>query len=181
MHRQSPSNRGANTSPIRRGPQDPPEFIKAQPLETDVLDWRFVIEGPPDSPYAGGEYMGKLKFPDQYPFKPPSIFMITPNGRFETDRRLCMSMSDYHPESWCPAWSVATILTGVLSFMLDSEQTTGAIVTSDDKKRELASASRAWNRNNKEYVLVFGNSEAGSSTPAGAPPVKAETAPAASG
>lgn len=65
-----------------------------------MLDWRFIIQGPPGSVYEGGVYMGKLKFPEQYPFKPPSIFMLTPNGRFETDRRLCLSMSDYHPESW---------------------------------------------------------------------------------
>ena len=27
-------------------------------------------------------------FPNDYPFKPPSIYMLTPNGRFETGRRL---------------------------------------------------------------------------------------------
>lgn len=25
-------------------------------------------------------YQGKLKFPSEFPFKPPSIYMITPNG-----------------------------------------------------------------------------------------------------
>ena len=29
-------------------------------------------------------------------------------------------MSDFHPETWVPAWSVASILNGVLSFMLES-------------------------------------------------------------
>jgi ubiquitin-conjugating enzyme E2 J2 len=32
--------------------------------------------------------------------------MITPNGRFETNRRLCLSISDFHPETWVPTWSV---------------------------------------------------------------------------
>ena len=35
-----------------------------------------------------------------YPFKPPSLLMVTPNGRFETGQRLCLSMSDFHPETW---------------------------------------------------------------------------------
>mmetsp|Transcript_2260 Transcript_2260/g.6859 ORF Transcript_2260/g.6859 Transcript_2260/m.6859 type:complete len:105 (+) Transcript_2260:356-670(+) len=99
--------------------------------------------------------MGKLKFPSEYPFKPPAISMLTPNGRFETDRRLCLSMSDFHPESWCPAWSVATILKGVLSFMLEDEQTTGAIVTTAEKKRELAAVSGAWNSAHKDFRLLF--------------------------
>ena len=34
-----------------------------------------------------GRYHGKVVFPNEYPFKPPSIYMLTPNGRFETGRR----------------------------------------------------------------------------------------------
>jgi len=41
---------------------------------------RYVIIGPPNTPYEGGVYQGKLKFPSEFPFKPPSIYMITPNG-----------------------------------------------------------------------------------------------------
>jgi len=50
-------------------------------------------------PYAGGQYHGKLIFPSDYPYKPPAIMMLTPNGRFNTNTRLCLSMSDFHPES----------------------------------------------------------------------------------
>ena len=39
-------------------------------------------------------------------------------GRFQPDTRLCLSMSDFHPSTWNPSWSVATILTGLLSFMV---------------------------------------------------------------
>lgn len=38
-------------------------------------------------------YWGRLRFPKDYPFRPPSILMVTPNGRFETNTRLCLSMS----------------------------------------------------------------------------------------
>ena len=31
--------------------------------------------------------------------------------------RLCLSMSDYHPESWNPSWSIETLLVGLQSFM----------------------------------------------------------------
>lgn len=44
--------------------------------------------------------------------------MITPNGRFKTNKKLCLSISDFHPDTWNPAWSVSTILTGLLSFMV---------------------------------------------------------------
>lgn len=63
----------------------------------------------------------------EYPFKPPAIMMLTPSGRFEPNRRLCLSMSDFHPETWNPMWSVASILTGLLSFMLEDTITTGSL------------------------------------------------------
>ena len=90
-------------------------------------------------------YIGKLRFPVDYPFKPPSILMLTPNGRFEENKRLCLSMSDFHPESWCPGWSVSTVLVGLLSFMLEDKPTTGAVETSVEEKRRLASCSEEWN------------------------------------
>ena len=40
--------------------------------------------------------------------------------RFKTDTRLCLSISDYHPDTWNPAWSVSTILTGGKSLLLSS-------------------------------------------------------------
>lgn len=54
-------------------------------------------------------------------------------------------MSDFHPGSWNPAWSVATILTGLLSFMLSDEMTTGSVTSSDAHKRVFAQRSHAWN------------------------------------
>ena len=52
---------------------EPPPYIRAAPLETNMQEWRFVLQGPPDSPYEGGLYQGKVKFPDDYPFKPPKV------------------------------------------------------------------------------------------------------------
>lgn len=42
----------------------------------------------------------KVVFSPQYPYKPPSILMLTPSGRFAIQQKLCLSISDFHPESW---------------------------------------------------------------------------------
>ncbi|CAD6567181.1 MAG: Ubiquitin-conjugating enzyme E2 6 [Tremellales sp. Tagirdzhanova-0007] len=135
--------------------KSPPPFIWACPEEKNILDWHFIIRGPPDSLYAGGEYHGLIWFPSDYPFKPPDVKMFTPSGRFETGHKICMSMTSYHPSTWNAAWSVATILTGLLSFMLSDEITAGAVRTTDAEKRTLAKQSHAFNLSNRKFKEVF--------------------------
>lgn len=135
---------------------NPPPYITAKPNDENILEWHYIISGPPNTPFNEGQYHGILRFPAEYPFKPPSISMITPNGRFATNTRLCLSMSDYHPDTWNPAWSVATILTGLLSFMTGDECTTGSINTTDNVKKRLAKESKQWNNNeNQRFIKQF--------------------------
>ncbi|KAJ9103800.1 hypothetical protein QFC21_002262 [Naganishia friedmannii] len=94
-------------------------------------------------------------FPNEYPFKPPDIKLFTPSGRFETNIKICMSMTSYHPSTWNAAWSVATILTGLLSFMLTDEITTGAVKTTEAEKKRFAAASHGFNLANKKFRDVF--------------------------
>ena len=39
--------------------------------------------GAKNSDYENGYYHGIVTFPREYPYKPPSIQMLTPNGRFK--------------------------------------------------------------------------------------------------
>ncbi|KAI5308687.1 Ubiquitin-conjugating enzyme E2 6, partial [Ascosphaera atra] len=107
--------------------------------------WHYIITGPPDTPYENGQYWGTLMFPQDYPFAPPAIRMHTPSGRFQPSTRLCLSISDFHPRSFNPAWEVSTILIGLLSFMTSEEMTTGSVSASPAERRILASRSRWWN------------------------------------
>jgi ubiquitin-conjugating enzyme E2 J2 len=133
----------------------PPPFIIARPSEKNILEWHYVITGPADSPYAKGQYWGVLLFPSEYPYKPPAIKMMTPNGRFATNERLCLSISDFHPSTWNPSWSVSTILTGLLSFMLEDTPTTGSITTTKEDKILLAAQSKLWNARNPKFRDLF--------------------------
>ncbi|GMF37750.1 unnamed protein product [Phytophthora fragariaefolia] len=133
----------------------PVDYIQAVPVESNILEWHYVITGTTGTPYEGGFYHGKLKFPPEYPMKPPSVLMLTPNGRFKTNQRLCLSMSDFHPETWNPMWSVSSILTGLYSFMLENQATLGSINTTDAQKRKYAAASLETNCSNATFRKLF--------------------------
>ncbi|EDV43676.1 uncharacterized protein Dana_GF18607 [Drosophila ananassae] len=135
--------------------RDPLPYITAEPLPNNILEWHYCVKGPEDSPYYGGYYHGTLLFPREFPFKPPSIYMLTPNGRFKTNTRLCLSISDFHPDTWNPTWCVGTILTGLLSFMLESTPTLGSIESSTYEKQMYAQKSLAFNLRNSNFCELF--------------------------
>jgi len=139
---------------LQKSPISSPR-IHAVPNESNILEWHYVIEGSAGTPYRGGYYHGKLIFPKEYPLKPPSVLMLTPSGRFKPNRRLCLSMSDFHPESWNPMWSVSTILTGLYSFMIENASTLGSIDTTDSVKRKLAKESLEYNVRDSTFCKLF--------------------------
>lgn len=124
---------------------NPPPYITAHPSDSNILEWHCMLTGPPDTPYDGGQYHVTLTFPPTYPFAPPAIRMLTPSGRFQPNTRLCLSISDFHPKQFNPAWEVSTILLGLQSFMTSNEMTTGSISATDAERRHFASRTRWWN------------------------------------
>jgi ubiquitin-conjugating enzyme E2 J2 len=136
--------------------QSSPEYgIVASPLESNVLQWHFVLHGSSDTPYQGGLYHGKLIFPSNFPMKPPSIMMITESGRFAVNKKICMSMSDFHPELWNPMWGVRSILVGMLSFMNTEELTTGGMEATAEQRVQLAKNSLHAIKNDLVVLELF--------------------------
>ncbi|KAG2436670.1 hypothetical protein HXX76_006198 [Chlamydomonas incerta] len=115
----------------------------AEALESDIFEWHFVIRGPRETEFEGGIYHGRILLPAEYPFKPPSFMMLTPNGRFETNMKICLSISSHHPEHWQPSWSVRTALMALIAFMPSpGNGALGAIDFTKDERRILAARSR---------------------------------------
>lgn len=77
--------------------------------------------------------------------KPPSIILLTPSGRFEVNKKICLSISGHHPESWQPSWSIRTALLAIIGFM--PTQGRGALGSLDyepEERRSLALLSQSW-------------------------------------
>jgi len=134
------------------------------PDPEDPYVWYYVIFGLADMPYKGGYYMGRIKCPDDYPARAPNIKLMTENGRFRLQEDgICLSISDFHPESWNPAWKVNQIVIGLVSFWLTNEYTYGAVESYDypqdipleDRRVGFAIKSREAVLNNNKFKEIF--------------------------
>lgn len=67
---------------------------------------------------------------------------LTPSGRFETNTKVCLSFSAYHPELWQPAWGIRLILEALISFLpTPADGAIGALDWSSKERKRLAKDS----------------------------------------
>ncbi|KFK36126.1 hypothetical protein AALP_AA4G081100 [Arabis alpina] len=122
---------------------NPSDDFTSLPLEENIFEWQFAIRGPSDTEFEGGIYHGRIQLPSDYPFKPPSFMLLTPSGRFETNTKICLSISNYHPEHWQPSWSVRTALVALIAFMPSNPGgALGSVDYPKEERRALATKSR---------------------------------------
>nr|CAD7403374.1 unnamed protein product [Timema poppensis] len=125
--------------------KDPTEEYWARPLEDNLFEWHFTVQGPPETDFNGGIYHGRILLPTEYPMKPPNIILLTPNGRFEINKKICLSISGHHPETWQPSWSIRTALLALIAFMpMSGTGTIGALDYTPEERIVLARKSRTW-------------------------------------
>ncbi|CDJ61425.1 ubiquitin-conjugating enzyme e2, putative [Eimeria maxima] len=131
----------------------------AAPLSLEEpREWHFTLRGPPDSPFEGGLYHGRIVLPKNYPFAPPSLMLLTRNGRFDINKKICLSASSHHPELWQPAWGIRTLLDALCAFFPTPAQgALHALEASEKDRRQMALESASWvcpvcKRPNKQLV-----------------------------
>ncbi|GLB44243.1 putative ubiquitin-conjugating enzyme family protein [Lyophyllum shimeji] len=57
--------------------KSPPEGIRIQTSDEDMLDVTGIIQGPEGTPYAGGYFKVKFKFTEEFPAAPPKCWFAT--------------------------------------------------------------------------------------------------------
>ncbi|XP_073526443.1 uncharacterized protein [Phyllobates terribilis] len=128
---------------VKEMQSNPSDDFMSLPLEENIFEWQFAIRGPCDTEFEGGIYHGRIQLPADYPFKPPSFMLLTPNGRFETQTKICLSISNHHPEHWQPSWSVRTALVALIAFMpTNPNGALGSLDYPKEERRVLAVKSR---------------------------------------
>lgn len=100
--------------------RDPPVNCSAGPDGDGInlFEWRATIMGPCDSPYQGGVFFLSVRFPQQYPFKPPAVKFLTKiyHPNINANGNICL---DILKENWSPALTISKVLLSICSLLCD--------------------------------------------------------------
>ena len=129
-------------------------FCQAIKSEKDPFIFYFLLRGDDESDYDGGYYLGKIMLPQTYPQKPGDFMMLTPNGRFLTDKKICLTNSGYHSSDWTSMWSIRNMIIGFYSIFIDDD-TSGISHIKESKTERQIKAIKSIEFNIKNYQDVF--------------------------
>jgi ubiquitin-protein ligase len=65
--------------------------IRLSPMKGNMLEFHFSFTGIEGTPYNGGIYHGRILLHPDYPRKAPAISVLTPTGRWECGKDICLS------------------------------------------------------------------------------------------
>mmetsp|Transcript_27908 Transcript_27908/g.28192 ORF Transcript_27908/g.28192 Transcript_27908/m.28192 type:complete len:302 (+) Transcript_27908:327-1232(+) len=119
--------------------------IRLLPVRKNLLEWHFSFTGVNGSQYEDGVYHGRIFLHPEYPRKAPSLSIMTPNGRWDINKEICLSASNFHQETWDPqVWNLRTLVMALKGHMTTYPREIGAIMTSVNHQKALARSSRHW-------------------------------------
>jgi len=137
------------------------ENMYIYPNPENVLEIYFLIIGHPGSPYENGHYIGKLVHNPEYPIKAPDYYMLTPSGRFDINKKICLTNSSYHQADWVAgAWNLVTMLEGLSSvFHSDIKEDKVGIshLTNTLEKDIIRMRDESIEYNNKNLSHIYNN------------------------
>lgn len=101
--------------------------------DSNIYEWQVMIEGPSNTLFEGGLFPALLKFPKEYPEKPPTMTFMTPgfyHPNVYPDGRVCISIlheakedmfnqQEDISEKWRPILGIESILVSVVSMLAD--------------------------------------------------------------
>ena len=116
--------------------------VSVKALTSDLKQLIGTVQGPPESPYEGGEFEVDIQIPSEYPFGPPKMKFRTklwhPNISSQTGA-ICL---DILKDNWSPALTLKTTLLSLRALLTAAEP--------DDPQD--AQVAKQYKSDYKEYV-----------------------------
>ncbi|KAJ3160855.1 hypothetical protein HDU86_008215 [Geranomyces michiganensis] len=163
---------------IRQVRQDPSAHLTVEVIDDNLCHLLGTIQGPANSPYAGGTFQLDIVLPSTYPFLPPKMRFITPLYHPNVSSVTGAICLDILKDEWTPVLTLKTVMISLQSLLCDP-------VPDNPQDAEVAShymrdrkgfdqTARQWT---EAHAMTGATSPATPIQPAAVRPPAAQTAP----
>ena len=138
---------------LKRLLNDTPANCSAGPVNDDMFNWQATLMGPTESPYEGGVFYLDIKFPEEYPFKPPRIYFITKiyHPNINAGGGICL---DILKDQWSPALTISKVLLSICSLLNEPNPDDPLM---PDIAKEYTDKKEVYYENAKTWTQVYAN------------------------
>ena len=149
--------------------KEPNSGVRVAPVGDSLTHLEGSLDGPEDTPYAGGVWRVDIIVPRQYPFEPPKMKFLTPlwhpNVSSQTGA-ICLDILKESPGgAWSPALTLRTALMSLQALMCAPEPR-------DPQDAEVAkqymSARGEWEVKARSWTQMYAGGKGGGAGGAGA-------------
>jgi ubiquitin-conjugating enzyme E2 J2 len=136
---------------LKKATAEPNEFVKfALKSEDETHIWYVLLNNFPgnNGEFESGEYLVRVEMPENFPFEPPHFYFLTETGLYGVEKKVCISIGEYHKDQYRAALGVSGFCNQLVSGLIGWKEMGGGIEihkTTDDAKKRLAIKSRESN------------------------------------
>lgn len=140
--------------------KQPNEFVKYY-MSDDLTIWYCLLynfDGN-DNEFEGGEYLVRIVVNKEtgFPYNPPHFYFMTPNGVYGVEKKVCISIGEFHKDNYISALKVSGFVDQLWNGMIGWKSLGDGISilhTSAEEKKQFAAASRAYNREHYPELIA---------------------------
>ncbi|CAF1365922.1 unnamed protein product [Rotaria sordida] len=131
--------------------KNPPPLCYAEPENPSksMIHWVGWIQGPEDTPYAGGKFRLTIDFPADFPYRAPEVRFVTPvyHPNISVTGEICL---DILHSQWSPALTIRGLLISLCSMLADPNSEHGlnkdALKLYRTNQKEYNETARDWTK-----------------------------------
>lgn len=113
----------------------------------NLMKLKGTIDGPPDTPYQGGQYNLTIEIPSTYPFNPPRVKFVTPLWHPNVSSVTGAICLDILASRWAAAMTLRTVLLSIQALLESPEP--------DDPQDAVVAAQYNSNRRMWEATALY--------------------------
>lgn len=129
-------------------------FRDIQVDEQDLLTWTGLIV-PDNEPYKKGAFKIEIKFPAEYPFKPPKVRFKTKIYHPNVDEKGSICLPIIIPENWKPATRTEQVVNALVAMVNDPQP---EHPLRPDVAAEFINDRKKFSKNAEDFTSKYGES-----------------------